>query len=396
MAIRGSRRLAGLSGYAFAEVDQLVADLRAEGVPVVDFGVGDPRSPTPEHVRRRGQRSIDAHATSGYPSYVGSASFRAACAEWVGRRFGVQVDPGRHVSATVGSKEAVFHMPLAFLDPGEVVLSPNPGYPPYLRGTLFAGGENHTYPLLPERGFLPDLSTVPADVLERTRMLWLCYPNSPTGAVAPLEALRELAELCRRRDVLLVSDEAYSEMWFTDEPPPSALQTGLDNVLAVFSLSKRSNMTGWRVGFVVGDERAVALFRKLKTNIDSGTPDFVQDAAVAALSDEEHVAAMRAEYRTKRDLLAGAFRDAGLPDCTPPATMYLWQRVPEGVTAVEFAKRLLDPEVALVVTPGTWLSSRAAGPDAGDPGEGYVRLALVPTLEECEEAARRIRRLGAL
>ena len=208
--------------------------------------------------------------------------------------------------------------------------------------------------------------------------------------MAPLSFLQEAAEFCRSHDILLASDEAYSEMYFTDEPPASALQAGLRNVLSVFSLSKRSNMTGWRVGYAAGDAEAVRLFRKLKTNIDSGTPSFIQDAAALALTDETHVAAMREEYRAKRDLLCGAFRRLGLPDCTPEATLYVWQKGPEGMSSVEFAQRLLDPEVAIVATPGTWLSSSEGGQD---PGEGYVRLALVPTPEECAEAARRLERL---
>ena len=387
MTIRGSQKLSSLGGYAFAEVDKIVEDLKSRGVPVLDFGVGDPRAPTPPLVRARGQSAIDEHATSGYPSYGGSASFRKACADWIGRRFGVTLDPAKHVTATIGSKEAVFHLPLAFLDPGDVVISPNPGYPPYTRGTMFAGGVNHTYPLRRETGFLPDLSAIPETVLAKTKMLWVCYPNSPTGAVAPLAFLREAAEFCSKRGILLVSDEAYSEMYFTPDAPPSALQAGLENVLAVFSMSKRSNMTGWRIGFVAGDEQAVALFKKIKTNIDSGTPSFIQDAAVAALGDEAHVKAMRDEYRVKRDLVCGAFRKIGLPDCTPASTMYVWQEGPRGMSSVEFAKRLLDPSIAIVATPGTWLSSPQ---DGSDPGEGRVRLALVPTVAESEEAARRI------
>jgi LL-diaminopimelate aminotransferase len=390
VSIRGSQKLSSLGGYAFAEVDKLVEELKGKGVSVLDFGVGDPRAPTPPLVRERGKAAIDEHATSGYPSYVGSAAFRKACAEWIGRRFGVTLDPAKHVTATIGSKEAVFHLPLAFLDPGDVVVSPNPGYPPYTRGTLFAGGVNHTYALRAETGFLPDLRSVPESVWAKTKMLWVCYPNSPTGAVAPLSFFRDAAAFCRERGILLVSDEAYSEMYFTPDAPPSALQAGLENVLAVFSMSKRSNMTGWRVGFVAGDEQAVALFKKIKTNIDSGTPSFIQDAAIAALSDETHVKAMCAEYRKKRDVVCGAFKKLGLPDCTPASTMYVWQQGPRGMTSVEFAKRLLVPEIAIVATPGTWLS---APQDGVDPGEGRVRLALVPTVEECDEAARRLSRL---
>jgi LL-diaminopimelate aminotransferase len=390
MSVHGSQRIEALTGYAFAEVDRLVDELRKRGAQVLDFGVGDPKAPTPALARDAAKRGLDEHATTGYPSYVGSPSFREACAAWVGRRFGVALDPAKHLSATIGSKEAVFHLPLAFVDPGDYVVSPNPGYPPYTRGTTFAGGRNWLYPLRAASGFLPDLGAIPADVLARTRVLWVCYPNSPTGAVAPLEFFRDAAAFCREHGILLASDEAYSELYFGPVAPVSALQAGIENVLSVFSMSKRSNMTGWRVGFVAGDEDAVRLFRKLKTNIDSGTPSFLQDGSAAALADEDHVEAMRREYRTKRDIVCGAFRAMGLPDCSPAATIYVWQRVPAGMTAVDFAKRLLDPEVAIVVTPGTWLSSAEGG---SDPGEGYVRLALVPTVEECHEAARRLSRL---
>lgn len=391
MAIRASQRIDSIGGYAFAEVDRLVDELRRGGAQVLDFGVGDPKAPTPVLARERAKQAIDEHATTGYPSYIGSGDFRKACADWIGRRFGVKVDPAKHLSATIGSKESVFHMPFAFVNPGDVVISPNPGYPPYTRGTMFAGGTNWLYPLDASKGFLPDLGAIPADVLAKTKMLWICYPNSPTGAVAPLAFFEEAARFCRKHDILLVSDEAYSELYFGDDAPPSALQAGLDHVVSVFSMSKRSNMTGWRVGYVAGDEDAIRLFRKLKTNIDSGTPNALQDGAVAALADEAHVAEMRREYRTKRDIVCGAFRKMGLPDCSPAATIYVWQRVPAGMSSGDFAKRLLDPSVAIVVTPGTWLSSKEGGED---PGEGYVRLALVPTIEECQEAARRLAKLA--
>lgn len=391
MSIRPSKVISSIGGYAFAEVDRIVQDLLAQDVHVLDFGVGDPVTATPDVVRARAKAAIDEFATAGYPSYIGSPSFRKAVSEWIERRYAVTVDPNRHVASTIGSKEGVFHMPFAYIDPGEVVISPNPGYPPYTRGTLFAGGVNWTYPLLADNGFLPDLGKIPDDVLAKTRMLWVNYPNSPTGAVAPLEFLSEAAAFCRARDILLVSDEAYGDLWYGDSPPASALQTGLGNVVSVFSMSKRSNMTGWRVGFMVGDEQAISLFKKLKTNIDSGTPDFVQAAAIAALEDVDHVRRNQAQYREKRALLASAFTGIGLPNCAPDGTMFMWQRIPEGITSVDFAKKLLDPEIAVVVTPGTWLSS--IQDDGIDPGEGYVRLAMVPDVPSCREAGIRISKL---
>jgi LL-diaminopimelate aminotransferase len=390
MDIRPSRRVAGIGSYAFAEVDRLVTELRSKGVLPIDFGVGDPTAPTPEVVREACRAAVNERARSGYPSYVGSLEFREACGTFMRDRFGVDLDPDTAISATGGSKEAVFHLHEGFVNPGDIVLGPNPGYPPYARGTLFAEGEHVPYALSADRGFLPDLTAIPDDVARRARILWICYPNSPTGAVAPLEFLRRAANWCRERDILLASDEAYSEIYFTEEPPHSALECGAEGVLAIFSLSKRSAMTCYRVGWVAGDERAVAIFRKVKTNLDSGTPTFVQDAAVAALSDEEHVAAFRAEYREKRDLMAKAFVDLGLPDCTPEAALYLWQRVPDGMTSVEFAKALLAPEIGIVVTPGPWIAGEVNGVN---PGEGFVRLALVPSLDDCRLAAEKIKGL---
>jgi LL-diaminopimelate aminotransferase len=245
------------------------------------------------------------------------------------------------------------------------------------------------YPVRKEDGWLPDLARIPEEVARRARILWINYPNSPSGALAPLPFLREAAAWCRRRNLVLASDEAYSEFYFGEERPASALQCGKEGIVAFFSLSKRSYMTGWRVGFAAGDPALVALFRKVKTNIDSGTPTFIQDAAAAALGDEAHVGSMRREVRARRDVLCGALRGLGLPDCTPPATLYVWQRVPEGMTGVEFSRRLLDPKAALVTTPGEWISDPL--PDGTNPGEGYVRFALVPSLADTRRAAERLK-----
>jgi LL-diaminopimelate aminotransferase len=390
MSIVPSRRVSSIGTYAFAEVDRLVAALKEKGVRPIDFGVGDPTMPTPEVVRRACAEALDTRATAGYPSYIGSAEYRCACSDWMKRRFGVDLDPATSISSTVGSKEAVFHLNEGLVDPGDLVIGPNPGYPPYERGALFAEGEHWAYPILPENGFLPDLDAIPDHVAERAKMLWICYPNSPTGAVAPASFLEKAVAWCRERNILLASDEAYSEIYFTEEPPHSALEFGTEGVIAVFSLSKRSAMTCYRVGWVAGDPDVVGIFRKVKTNIDSGTPTFIQDAAMAALADESHVAGFRDEYKEKRDLMVRAFTKLGLPDCTPPATLYIWQRVPEGETSVDFAKRLLDPEVGIVVTPGPWISSEEGGVN---PGEGFIRLALVPGLEDCVEAGERLGRM---
>ncbi len=393
MEIVASKRVRSLGGYAFAEVDREVERLRERGIEPTDFGVGDPTDPTPEIVRRACQRAVDEHARSGYPSYIGSKAFREACAAWMERRFGVRLDPAAEICSSIGSKEAIFHFAEGFVDPGDVVLCPNPGYPPYYRGTLFAEGVPFPIPLRPEDGFLPDLEAlVPADVARRARILWLNYPNSPSGRVAPPEYLERAVAWARRRGIIVCSDEAYSELYFTPDPPRSALEFGREGVVVFQSLSKRSAMTGYRVGFVAGDQRIVDVFKKVKTNVDSGTPNFVQEAAIAALSDESHVAAMRDEYRRRRDALCAGLARAGLDPCVPEGTIYVWQRLPAGVGSVEFARRLLAPEVAIVCTPGAWISQEEPG--GTNPGEGYVRFALVPSLEATRAAAEKLARLS--
>jgi len=388
MDIVPSNRVRSIGAYAFAEVDRQVEKLRADGIEPIDFGVGDPTLPTPEIVREATKVGVETHKSAGYPSYIGSAPFRRAAADWMRRRFGVELDPEREITSTIGSKEGVFHFAEAFVNPGDVVIVPNPGYPPYSRGTLFAEGETFYAPVLPENDFLLDLDAIPTEVAARAKVLWLNYPNSPTGAVAPREFLERVVEFCRANDIIVAGDEAYSEIYFTDEPPISVLEVEREGVCVFQSLSKRSAMTGYRVGWLAGDERIVDVFKKVKTNIDSGTANFVQEGAVAALSDEDHVAASREEYRRKRDILADGLVASGLPDCRPDATIYLWQRVPDGYTSVEFAGRLLDRDLAVVTTPGAWLST--ATEKGGNPGEGFVRFALVPSVEATQEAAGRI------
>jgi LL-diaminopimelate aminotransferase len=387
-AVTPSRRVAALRPYAFAEVDRLVQQLRSEGVTPIDFGVGDPTVPTPALVREATRRAVDAHATSGYPSYVGSPEFRGAVAAWMKRRFSVDLDPQTEITSSAGSKELIFNLHEGFVDPGDVVIVPSPGYPPYSRGTLFAEGRPYFYPVEAKNGFLPDLGSIPGDVLDRAKLMWICYPNSPTGALAPRSFLRDVVAFCRDHGILLFSDEAYSEIYFGGEKPISALEIARDGVASVFSMSKRSAMTGYRIGWIAGDRRIVDVVKKVKTNIDSGTPNFVQDGAIAALSDETHVAAFREEYRAKRDVLVRALVASGLDDCTPEATMYVWQRVPRGWDSAAFAKRLLAPDLGLVATPGGWISDPLS--DGRNPGDAHVRFALVPTVEETREAARRL------
>lgn len=391
MDIVPSQRVQSIGAYAFAEVDREVEKLKEQGITPIDFGVGDPTIPTPEVIREAAKRGIDERKAAGYPSYIGAPEYRSAVADWMKRRFNVDLDPDTEIASTIGSKEAVFHFAEAFVNPGDIVIVPTPGYPPYARGTLFAEGKSYFVPILPENGFLVDLDSIPRDVCETAKIMWITYPNSPSGAVAPLEYLQKVAEFGQRHGIIIASDEAYSEIYFGEEPPHSILEVARDRVVVFQSLSKRSAMTCYRVGWIAGDPRIVDVFKKVKTNIDSGTPTFIQDAAIAALSDETHVEEARRDYKQKRDILVDALVRVGLPDCSPAATIYLWQRVPEGMTSVEFATKLLAPDVAIVTTPGAWLSDLTE--NGLNPGEGFVRFALVPSVEATREAAQKLANL---
>jgi len=387
VSVRPSRRILSLGGYAFDEMDREVARLRDAGIQPIDFGVGDPTIPTPEFIRREAAEAIERRRCSGYPAYVGDRTFRLAAARWMNRRFGLEVDPDSEVTATVGSKEAVFNVHEGFVDPGDLVISPSPGYPPYARGSLFAEGGNRFYPLDARTDFLPDLDSIPSDTARRARIFWICNPFVPKGNIIPPRMLDDLAAYCREYEILLCSDEAYSELYYA-EAPRSILQHTRQGVLAFFSLSKRSAMTGYRCGWVAGDSEAISVFRKVKTNIDSGTPTFIQDAAAAALSDETHVEAMRDAYRVKRDLMVSALTAAGFPRCSPEAGLYIWQRVPPGLSGLETARLLAAPDVAVLATPGEWLAEPLE--DGRNPGRDYIRFALVPPLDQVEKAARRL------
>lgn len=389
--MKPSNRLAQIGKYAFLELEKRVAQLRAEGHDPIDFGIGDPTIPTPEFIRTATIEGIHKHRAGGYPSNIGEPWFRRAAADWMRRRFGVELDPEREITITLGSKESVFNVHEAFLNPRDVVISPSPGYPPYARGALFAEGENFFYPLTEDNGFVPDLDGLPADVKERARIFWICQPHAPTGRIMDKEALVLLKDFCRRHDILLCSDEAYIDLYY-GEPPTSLIQAADEGVLVFFSLSKRSAMTGYRCGWVAGGAEVMSVFRKLKTNIDSGVPVFIQEGAAAALGDEEHVEASRVRYRKARDLLSEALEGAGLPRCLPEGGIFLWQKTPEGVSGLELAMRLLEPDLALITSPGEWLADPVEGM-AENPGRNYIRWALVPPSDRIEEAVTRLSRV---
>ncbi|HZB02063.1 MAG TPA: aminotransferase class I/II-fold pyridoxal phosphate-dependent enzyme [Actinomycetota bacterium] len=365
--------------YPFEELDRRKAEAIADGRTLIDFGVGDPREETPAFIREALVSAIEP--TSSYPRAAGLPELREAIVSWVDRRFGVVLDPDVHVLPTLGTKEPIFSLAQALLDPEarkHLVSVTTPGYTIPERGARFASGDVARFELREAGGFLPDLDAVDASTWNRTSILWLNYPNNPTGAVAPLSFLRAAAERCRSHDVLLASDEAYSELWFEGEPPASVLQVGeLTNVLAFHTLSKRSSMTGYRSGFVAGDPELIAALRRLRPSVGVTPQEFVQRASVAAWSDERHVEEMRAAYGRKRKLFLDLFAASGIHVAGSVATFYLWVAVPSGKTSLDWSLELLDAADVLVA-PGSFF---------GPAGEGFVRMAMVPSLDECERAA---------
>jgi succinyldiaminopimelate transaminase len=362
--------------YPFVRLNEAAAERRARGLEVIDFGMGDPREPTDPRILQALRDGV--RERMGYPAAVGLPELREAVANWVRNRFGVSLDPDLQVIPTLGSKEAIFSFAQVVLDlPAgrDTVIVTEPGYPVSGRGAQFAGAEVVALPLLESPGFLPDLRAVSVETWKRTALLWLNYPNNPTGAVAPLSFLEEAAALARQHGFVLASDEAYTELWF-ESPPPSALQlSDLTGVVAFNTLSKRSSMTGFRSGFIAGDPELVAALKQFRPNVGTAPQEFVQRASVVAWSDESHVEVARASYGRKRELLLDLLDRHGLRSAGGPSTMYLWVAVPDGETSEEHAERLLEHGV--VIAPGSFL---------GPSGEGYVRYALVPTLEECERA----------
>jgi succinyldiaminopimelate transaminase len=370
--------LEALQTYPFVRLDEAKADAGARGIDLIDFGMGDPIEPTAGFIQRALADALPL--TAGYPRAPGLPELRDAIARWLRLRFDAGVDPASELIPTYGSKEAIFLFPLvACTAKKDLVLVPEPAYPVYERGAMFAGARVEFVPLEESNGWLPDLDAVDDETWERCAVLWLNYPHNPTGAVAPLSYLEEAAELARTHGFYLASDEAYTELWY-DAPPPSAVQLSDRRQVVVFqTLSKRSSMTGYRSGFVCAEAELIAALRSFRPNTGTAPQEFVQRASVAAWGDEQHVEQMRARYARKRDLLAPLL---DLASGSSEATFYLWFRVPDGESSETFATRLLEHGV--VVAPGSYF---------GPSGEGFARLALVPSLEECERAAEILRKV---
>jgi succinyldiaminopimelate transaminase len=374
MPVQFSPVLTELAQYPFARLDDWKAAARARGIELIDFGIGDPREVTPAFIREAMLASVDE--VSSYPRALGLPELRSAVAGWIGRRFGVEVDPGTEIVPTLGSKEAIFSFAQIAVGEKKLVAIPEPAYPVYERGALFAGARVLTVPLTERGGWLPDLDAF--DAWDEIALFWTCYPNNPTGAVAPLAFYEELAARAREHGFLVCSDEAYSELWF-DEPPVSALEVSdRENIVVFNTLSKRSSMTGYRSGFVCAPEPICDALRAFRPTVGTAPQEFVQRASAAAWADDSHVEDVRALYARKRAVLLPALEERGLRLAGSEATFYLWVDV--GGSAEAFSKRLL--EHGIVTAPGSFF---------GPAGDGYVRFALVPTEAECVRAAGIIR-----
>jgi LL-diaminopimelate aminotransferase len=387
MRLELADRLTRLPPYLFAEIDRHKKEARARGVDLVDLGIGDPDLPTPPHVIEALARAAREAKNHRYPDYEGLLAFRDAAAQWYQRRFGVTLDPVTEVLTLIGSKEGTAHMPLAFVNPGDRVLIPDPGYPVYAAGTWFAGGEPYFLPLRAERQFLPDLDAVPAEVLRRARMLYLNYPNNPTAACATREFFQAVVRFADRHGLIVCHDAMYSELRFDGYEPPSFLQVdGAKEVGVEFhSCSKTYSMTGWRIGFVVGNRQVLAGLGRVKTNVDSGVFQAVQEAGIAALTGpQDYVAHVRTVYQERRDLVVEGLSKLSLPVTRPRATFFVWAPVPDGADSRKWASRLLQ-EAGIVVTPGVGF---------GPSGEGYYRIALTVDRARIAEAMARLARLA--
>ena len=381
--MRVAKRVESLPPYLFVEISRKVAEKRAQGIDVITFGIGDPDLPTPARILDALHAASDDPANHRYPESEGLPELRQAIAHWMAQRFGQSFDPETEILPLIGAKEGIAHVALCFVERGDVALVPDPGYPVYAVGTMFAGGESHFLPLNEENDWLPDYSAIPDDIARRATILWLNYPNNPTGATATPEFFAETLEFAQRNGLVVCHDNAYCDVAYDGYVPPAFLQTqGAREVgIEFFSFSKTFNMTGWRIAWAAGNPEMINALMRVKSNIDSGIPQAIQHMAIAALEgDQSLIAANSAILQRRRDRVVAALEKIGLRVRNPKASLYVWARVPEGMTSAEFATRLLE-EQAVVVTPGRGY---------GEHGEGYVRLSLTVPDDQIDEGARRI------
>ena len=386
--MRLARRVEQLPPYLFAGISRLIEQKRAEGVDVISFGIGDPDLPTPQHILESLKRAVDDPANHRYPESDGLPELRAAMARWYRRRHGVELDPDTEVAPLIGSKEGIGHLPLCLIDPGDVALVTDPGYPVYEVGTMFAGGEAVKLPLREEDGWLPRLDEVPEEAARRARILWLNYPNNPTGATADLAFFERAVGWARDHDVVIAHDLAYAEVTYDGYVAPSLLEVdGAREVAVEFnSLSKAFNMTGWRIGMAVGNAAVIEALTRVKSNLDSGIPQAIQRMAITALDGPlEEITRHNDIYRTRRDRVVKVLRELGLRVDIPQAALYVWAHLPAGErSSAEYARRLVEA-TGVVVTPGLGY---------GEAGEGYIRLSLTVPDDRLEEGMRRLVAFG--
>jgi LL-diaminopimelate aminotransferase len=378
-------RVKSLPPYLFATIDRMKQDAKAKGVDLIDLSIGDPDIPTPAHIVEAMKDAVGKPEHHRYPSYEGMVSYREAVAEWYKRRFDVTIDPAVEVLSLIGSKEGIGHIPLAFIEPGDVALVPSPGYPVYPVSVLFAGGSNHIMPLTKENGFLPDFRAIPEETLKKAKLMFINYPNNPTSAVAPRSFYEEVIGLAAKYNIIVCHDAAYSEIYFDEEKPLSFMQIeGAKDVGIEFhSLSKTYNMTGWRIGFAVGNRDVLAGLGKIKSNLDSGIFQAVQEASITALNTDDGIlSGIRKIYQDRRDILYEGLKALGIEIIKPKASFYLWAAVPKGFDSSAFVAHILD-KAGVLTTPGSGF---------GAPGEGYVRFALTVPGERLKEAVERLRK----
>jgi LL-diaminopimelate aminotransferase len=378
-------RVKSLPPYLFATIDVMKQEAKAKGVDLIDLSIGDPDMATPFHIVEAMKTAVEKPEHHRYPSYEGMLSFREAVAGWYKRRFDVTIDPANEVLSLIGSKEGIGHIPLAFVEPGDTVLVPSPGYPVYPVSVLFAGGESYFMPLREENGFLPDLKAIPESTLKKAKLIFINYPNNPTSAVAPRAFYEEVIALAVKYNIIVCHDAAYSEIYFDGEKPLSFMQIeGAKEVGIEFhSLSKTYNMTGWRIGFAVGNSVVLAGLGKIKSNLDSGVFQAVQEASITAINTDEAILAdIRKTYQDRRDVLYEGLKAMGMEVIKPKASFYLWAKVPKQFDSSSFVAHILE-KAGVLTTPGNGF---------GAPGEGYVRFALTVPVGRMKEAVERLRK----
>ena len=382
-----SERLEQIPPYLFAEIDRKIAEAKAKGIDIISLGIGDPDSPTLQPIVDEMHKAIDNPKNHDYPPYNGTEQFRKGACDWIKRRFGVELNPDTEMLANIGSKEAIAHVFFAYVDKGDYTLVPDPGYPVYHNATIFAGGTPYEMPLLEENGYLPDFDKIPEDIAKKSKLMFLNYPNNPTSATADLDFWEKAVDFCKKYDILLCSDMAYSEMTFDGYKAPSVLQVegAKDVAIEFYSHSKSYNMTGWRVGFVCGNADAVKALGTIKNNIDSGTFKAIQQAATTAFTvDEKYITDLNNMYQERRDAAEEGFKELGWDIKPSKATFYLWLPVPKGMTSEEFVTVMLE-KAHVVVPPGNGY---------GKYGEGYFRVALTKDVDTIKKCIQRMKDAG--